>query len=107
LMARTGLVYFTKMYSRKAPFTRYNRLLCCGTLELTFVSRRTNPEQTIRRLCAVWAASKGISMPGERPDVREFERWLEQNGYGHLLNSHTVSGARNDIQRWFNEEFKR
>jgi hypothetical protein len=95
------------MYSRKVPFTRYNRLLCCGTLELTFVSRRTNPEQTIRRLCAVWAASKGISMPGERPDVREFERWLEQNGYGHLLNSHTVSGARNDIQRWFNEEFKR
>jgi hypothetical protein len=74
------------MYSRKVPFTRYNRLaIVAAPWSSPFVSRRSNPEQTIR----------------------EFERWLEQNGYGHLLNSHTVSGARNDIQRWFNEEFKR
>jgi len=71
--------------------------------------RKSDPEQTVRRLCAVWAASKGIPIParGERPNVAEFQRWLEENDYGHLLNSHTVSGVSNDIQRWFDEEFKR
>jgi hypothetical protein len=75
-------------------------------LEFTFrveeKQSRADHSPTMRGL-----GCKEISISGERPDVREFERWLEQNGYGHLLNSHTVSGARNDIQRWFNEEFKR
>jgi hypothetical protein len=74
------------------------------------VPRRSDPEQTIRRLCAVWAASKGIPIPaskGEKPNVVEFEHWLKQNDYGHLLNSHAVSGSGHDIQRWFNEEFER
>jgi hypothetical protein len=74
------------------------------------VPRRSDPEQTIRRLCAVWAASKGIPIPaskGESPSVVEFEQWLKQNDYGHLLNSSAVSGSGHDIQRWFNEEFER
>jgi hypothetical protein len=72
------------------------------------VPRRTDPEHTIRRLCAVWAACRGILTPdsGERPNFAEFERWLEQNDYGYLLNPHTLSGARNDIRRWFNEVFE-
>jgi hypothetical protein len=69
--------------------------------------KKSEPEQTIRRLCAVWAASKGISIParGKGPNFIEFERWLADNDYGHLLDGLSMSGARNDVRRWFNDEF--
>jgi hypothetical protein len=63
---------------------------------------------TVRRLCAVWASTKrfDIRAPTERPSFTEFSEWLRENGYGHLLNSHSLSGAANDIERWFNDEFR-
>lgn len=69
---------------------------------------KSNPEQTVRRLCGVWAARNAINGDGVRelPDFVEFKQWLEKNGYEHLLSSSSVSGSGNDVERWFNEEIK-
>ena len=67
---------------------------------------KTEAEKGIRYLCHEWGKLRGIS-PGtaDFPSFSDFYSWVGQSYSAHL-GFRTTTSVRDDVERWFDQEFK-
>lgn len=70
--------------------------------------RKSDAEPAVRSLCHEWAreTDQQTEAPAFHPSISAFRRWLEDRGYGDYLNFRSTTGARYDVEMWFDDEFK-
>ena len=69
--------------------------------------RKSEAEQAIRHLCHVWRDELGFRRAAvSSPNFAAFTAWLHDKGHGQYLSFRSVLGPLDDVERWFDEEFK-
>lgn len=67
--------------------------------------QKAESEQAIRHLCHEWARQRGIQIPStEQLSFSDFFSWM-QDHYRSYLNFRSSTSVRDDVERWFNQEF--
>ena len=68
---------------------------------------KAEAETAIRRLCREWANETGaLAKPDAHPSYSDFTSWLHAKGFGYLLQFRSRMGAREDVERWFDQELR-
>lgn len=68
--------------------------------------KKQDSEKAIRYLCTEWAKLRGIQVPPvEQPSFTDFLSWVRQN-YGPYLNFRTTGSVADQVEAWFDDEFK-
>ena len=63
-------------------------------------------ERAIRHLCHEWAKLRGIAIdPNAHPSFEDFFSWVQDN-YSPYLTFRTSMSVRDDVENWFDQEFK-
>ncbi len=68
---------------------------------------KADREKAIRYLCGEWMRDAVLtSTELEHPSFSTFRTWLSTNGYSSYLGVHSMTGADNDAELWFDQEFR-
>jgi hypothetical protein len=63
-------------------------------------------EKVIRYLCTEWAKLCGIQIPSiEQPSFSDFYSWVQEN-HGHVLKFRSTLSVSEQVEAWFDDEFK-
>ncbi len=69
--------------------------------------KKSECEPAIRSLCHDWAKAIGMHEPPiDQPSFSAFKSWLRENGYGHFLDFRSRMGSDDEVEMWFDQEFK-
>lgn len=68
--------------------------------------KKDEAERGIRYLCSQWAALVGVTpAPSASPNFGAFYGWVREN-HSPYLDFRTTTSVRDDVERWFDQEFK-
>jgi hypothetical protein len=66
---------------------------------------KAKSEKFIRYLVREWAIETGVQRDAfEMPVFSDFQRWLNEHGYGHYLNFRSTMGPEAEAKLWFDQE---
>ena len=69
--------------------------------------KKAEAEQGVRELCHRWADARGIPpAPKDQPSFADFCAWVETNPHSHHFTFRSTMPAMDEVERWFDEEFK-
>lgn len=68
--------------------------------------KKADAEKGIRYLCHEWGKEAGVTPdPAAEPNFYAFLRWVRDK-YPAYLDFRTSTSVNDDVERWFDQEFK-